>query len=77
MMAEVMIRRHTAPAHDRGGEGLNLCLCTVLQPSERMLGMGGEGLNPLSGIQQTVGGDDQLHGCSAWVVTINGAATVR
>ena len=41
----VMTRRHRAPAHDRGGEGLNLGLCTVLQSSERMIGMGGEGLN--------------------------------
>ena len=40
-----MMRRHTAHAHDRGGEGLNLCLCTVLQAIERMIGMGGEGLN--------------------------------
>ena len=43
----VMMRRHTAPAHTKGGEGLNLCICMVLRTLERMLGMGGEGLNPL------------------------------
>ena len=43
----VMMRRHTAPAHAKGGEGLNLCICMVLRTLERMLGMGGEGLNPL------------------------------
>ena len=42
-----MMRRHTAPAHAKGGEGLNLCICMVLRTLERMLGMGGEGLNPL------------------------------
>ena len=45
MMAEVMIRRHTAPAHDSIGGGLNHCLCKLLQAIERMFGMGGEGLN--------------------------------
>ena len=43
----VMMRRHTAPAHAKGGEGLNLCICMVLLTLERRLGMGGEGLNPL------------------------------
>ena len=43
----VMMTRHTAPAHAKGGEGLNLCICMVLRTLERMLGMGGEGLNPL------------------------------
>ena len=42
-----MMRRHTAPAHAKGGEGLNLCICMVLLTLERRLGMGGEGLNPL------------------------------
>ena len=44
MMAGVMIRRHTALAQYRGGEGLNLCICTVLLALERIIGMGGEGL---------------------------------
>ena len=44
-MAEVMIRRHTALALYRGGEGLNHCICTVLLALERIIGMGGEGLN--------------------------------
>ena len=43
----VMMRRHTAPAHAKGGEGLNLCICMVLLTLERRLGMGGEGLKPL------------------------------
>jgi hypothetical protein len=42
----VMMRRHTAPAHAKGGEGLNLCICMVLLTLERRLGKGGEGLNP-------------------------------
>ena len=57
----VMMNRHTTPAHDRGGEGLNLCLCTVLQAIEQMIGMGGEGLNPL-----------YMHGAgSVWVARGN------
>ena len=40
-----MMRRHATPSHGRGGEGLNHCLCTVLQAIEQMIGMGGEGLN--------------------------------
>jgi hypothetical protein len=46
MLAGVMTRRHTTRAHAEGGEGLNLGICTVLQALERMVGMGGEGLNP-------------------------------
>ena len=46
MMAVVMVRRRTAPAHAKGGEGLNLCICMLLRTVERMLGMGGERLNP-------------------------------
>ncbi len=38
-----MMTRHTAPAHAKGGEGLNLGSC-VLRP--RAATRGGEGLNP-------------------------------
>ena len=44
----VMMRRHTAPAHGRGGEGLNLGLCTVLHSSDRVIGMGLRAAHPLS-----------------------------
>ena len=74
MMAVLMMRRHATPAYDRGGEGLNLCLCTVQQAIERMIGTGGEGLNPLYmhghrlGVggegQRIIDGDDKIHGCS-------------
>ena len=47
MMAMVFMHRHTAHALVEGGEGLNLCIWTVLQAIEWMIGMGGEGLRPL------------------------------